>query len=266
MFSYHNHSVFSDGSAAPEQMIVAGVRAGLTETGMSDHYSVLPGGSFPGWSMTDSSLGEYFSCLDALKEKYSGETIVRKGVEIDFFPETIDAVCGSLEPFSPDYIIGSVHFWGDFPIDDTAEKWTALSPEEADCVIEGYWKKIIAMAEDGRVDIVGHIDLYKKFGRFGRIDTGAFEDTALEAVRDSGLALEINTAGFYKPAGEFYPSLSVLRKDVRLEIPVVVNSDAHHPAHLRRSFPEAYKLLEGLGVSRLAGYEGRRMVMRGLDY
>ncbi|MBO4547889.1 MAG: histidinol-phosphatase HisJ family protein, partial [Abditibacteriota bacterium] len=165
MFSYHNHSVFSDGSAALEQMIIAGVNHSLTELGMSDHFSPLPGGRFPEWSMTGDSLDDYFTQLKQLRELYADRITVRLGVETDYFEDGFADVLSVLNRYSPDYVIGSVHFWGDFPIDECADRWVELSQEEADAVTEGYWKKMAALCAAEGIGIVGHLDLCKKFGR-----------------------------------------------------------------------------------------------------
>ena len=122
------------------------------------------------------------------------------------------------------------------------------------------------LASDGRVNIVGHLDLYKKFGSFGTADFSALIKEALEAVRDNGLAMEINTSGLYKPAGEFYPSFSLIKQAAEMEIPMLVSADAHYPSHLKRSFSDALRLLQSLGVTRLAGFENCRLVMRDIDY
>ncbi|MBQ9357996.1 MAG: histidinol-phosphatase, partial [Abditibacteriota bacterium] len=250
MFSYHNHSVFSDGAVTPEEMIRAAIAAGLTEVGLSDHYTLLPGFRPSDWSMPPERLGEYFGLLADLRERYASEIIVRLGVETDYFPETMDRVLEDVAAYCPDYVIGSVHYYRDFPIDECAANWEKLSADEADRVIEGYWKKIILMARDGRVNIAGHLDLYKKFGRFGSADFSPLIKEALEAVRDSGLAMEINTAGLYKPAGEFYPSFSIVRQAAALGIPMLVSADAHDPRHLDRSFGEALRQLQSLGIEK----------------
>ena len=96
MFSYHNHSVFSDGSAALEQMIISGVNHSLTEVGMSDHFSPLPDGRFPEWSMDKEALDAYFTQLTELRELYADKIIVRRGVEIDYFDDNFQDVLALL--------------------------------------------------------------------------------------------------------------------------------------------------------------------------
>ena len=40
MYDLHMHSAFSDGKHSPEEMILEGIRRGLTRIGISDHSHV----------------------------------------------------------------------------------------------------------------------------------------------------------------------------------------------------------------------------------
>ena len=53
------------------------------------------------------------------------------------------------------------------------------------------------MAETKYFDIVGHIDLTRKFGLSPKVDISKEIDLALKAIKDADMAVEINTSGFY---------------------------------------------------------------------
>jgi len=86
------------------------------------------------------------------------------------------------------------------------------------------------------------------------------DNNALEAIAASGAAIEINTAGWHVPAGEAYPSLSLLRRAFAREIPVVISAYAHTPQHLLRDFEKAIALAREAGYSEVVRFERREMI------
>jgi histidinol-phosphatase (PHP family) len=263
--SYHNHTDMSDGSASVDEMIAAAEAAGLEEIGISDHYVLPPDGRAISWSMAPDFLGEYFSTVVAARERHPNIT-VRVGLEVDFFPETVMAVREHIGRLPFDYLIGAVHFVGDFPVDESAEHWERLSPDERNEMWRNYWGLVREMAESGAFDVGAHLDLPKKFGHRPTIDLSREIGDALDAAVTSGMAIEINTAGMRMPAAETYPSRAILmearRRDVRLQI----NTDAHSPEHISYGFDQVATAARKLGFSRVVGFDAGRRYSVPLQY
>ena len=110
------------------EMVDGARRIGLTELGISDHYTLHPFESIE-WSMPLHRLDEYVDELLAEAAR-SPELPLRLGIEADFFPETVDDLRERLQAHPFDYVIGSVHFLADFKVDSSATDWEALNPEE----------------------------------------------------------------------------------------------------------------------------------------
>ena len=255
--SYHNHTNMSDGDVSLEEMIEAARQAGIDEFGISDHYCLYPGGRPIEWSMPVVLLDEYVERIRMVAAE-TQSPIIRLGLEADYFPETIEQIqeIVAVHPF--DYLIGSVHFVDDFPIDTDAGDWEAISPPERDEVWRLYWIRLKQMAESRAFDIVAHPDLPKKFGYLPSIDLEEEEQAALDAIAASGMSIEINTAGWYKPAAEMYPSLRLLREASRRNIPLQVNVDSHHPNTISRDYDRAASLAREIGYTKVVGYERRQ--------
>ncbi|MBP5092537.1 MAG: histidinol-phosphatase [Abditibacteriota bacterium] len=251
MKSYHNHTIFSDGQNTVEEMVSAAVALGMEEFGMSDHYVRPYDGLTFGWSMPEERLPEYFAELDRVAAKFAGKIVLKRGLEADYSPQTIDYVRDFLKTLPLDYLIGSVHQIDDFPIDDRAEYWERISQAKRNDIIAEYWERMTVMAGSGVFQIAGHLDLYKKFGYFPTVDMSDRIEQTLDAVADTGMVMELNTAGWHKPVGEQYPSVDILLAADKREIPVVVNGDAHRPEHILRDFDKAYKLLEEIGYKKI---------------
>ena len=255
--SYHNHTIWSDGLATVQEMIESARRAGLVELGFSDHFALTPGNQHLRWALPPDSLDSYVSEIQWAIASTKDIT-VRMGLEVDYFPETADLIKSRLAAHSFDYLIGSVHFVDDFPIDLDAQPWEELSQSARDSVWRGYWRCLRAAAQSGIFDIIGHFDLPKKF-KFGpSVDLTEEAFAVLSAVSAADMAIEINTSGWDKPAGEAYPSLFYLQEAMRRKIPLVINSDAHSTGEVVRHFDRARQLARNAGYTELVRFERRQ--------
>jgi histidinol-phosphatase (PHP family) len=109
-------------------------------------------------------------------------------------------------------------------------------------------------------DVLAHPDLVKHWGQerpWPDKDLRFYYDIAMEKIADSGIAVEVSTAGLRKPVGELYPASAFLEMVVDAGNPVALSSDAHTPDHLGFGYDEALKFLADHGVTELAVFEGR---------
>jgi histidinol-phosphatase (PHP family) len=259
MTSYHTHTVWSDGTATLSAMLAAAGAAGVAEYGVSDHYVLLPSGHDVNWAMPCASLDEYVATVRAAMAEVP--FALRLGLEADFFPETIDELRARLAAHPFDYVLGSVHIVDGFPIDAEASYWEPLSEAERNAVWRGYLTRVRQLAESRAFDIAGHLDLPKKFGFPPTVDLSADFAAALDAIAAAGMALELNTAGWDKPAAEAYPAPALLREARRRDIPLVITADAHAPDEVTRHYPRAVALAREAGFTAQARFAGRQRTM-----
>ena len=257
--SYHTHTRWSDGSDTLPPYVEAARRHGLDELGVSDHYTLSPHGATPSWSMQPERLAEYVGDIRDEAGTTHGLAI-RLGLEADFFPETVEDLRARLvgQPF--DYVIGSVHFIDRFPIDKDVSDWAGLPPGERDDVWRRYWQRVRALAESRVFDVVAHLDLPKKFGYRPTVHLAGEAGSALDAIASAGMAIELNTAGWDKPAAEAYPSPELLHAARKRGIPLLITADAHAPGELTRHFGAARALARAAGYTTLVRCEGRRCI------
>lgn len=83
----------------------------------------------------------------------------------------------------------------------------------------------------------------------------AYYEPVLRALQDSGTAVEINTAGWYKHCKEQYPAIPLLNELLQRRIPIVIDSDAHYPQHLSRGWEDAVALLRQLTGNQLKQFK-----------
>lgn len=264
LVSYHNHTSWSDGASSLDEQIQGALDQKLDEFGLSDHYVMRPDGCEAQWSMPLGFLDEYIAALQQAAGRQTSLR-VRAGIEADFFPETVGALEERLALHPFDYVIGSVHYLGEFAIDADRRDWAGLSESQINAVWEGYWERIRQMANSRVFDFAAHLDLPKKFGFRPTVDFTRQAHEALDAIARADMAIEINTAGWSLSAQEAYPSLDLLRAARERNIPLLINADAHAPAHLTRNFERARALAAEAGYGELVRYERRRRIPYPLD-
>lgn len=243
--SLHNHTTWSDGQQDMETMIRAAQDAGIKTFGISDHWLVRPDGTSENWSMPYSRLNDYVETLLRFRQQFQTDNFkLLIGLEVDFFAENAHEVREYLRQFPLDYTIGSIHFVGSFPVDNTRADWLKLDGQAAwDDIYHGYWRKMRQLCQSGLYDIVGHFDLPKKFAIYPSYDPSDEIELALEALRASGMKLELNTSGWDKDCQDAYPAQKLVDRARQLGIPFVISADAHHASHLSRFRQQALERL-----------------------
>ena len=202
--------------------------------------------------------------LDAYCAFVREETDLRLGIEADYLPGREDRMAELLAAHDFDYVVGSIHFVGDGALDyDRYDIWaTASSPDR---VWRTYFEWLGEAAMSGMFDILAHPDIVKYWGPAQRPwpdrDLRYFYEIAMEGIAESGVAIEVSTAGLHKPVGEIYPARAFLEMALDAGNPIALSSDAHRPDELGRDYEQALALLDDLGVSELAVFEHRERRM-----
>ena len=186
----------------------------------------------------------------------SQDVELKLGIEVDFVAgreEEMDFFASAL-PY--DYVIASVHRVGGEEVDhpdhqDIYEKWETYD------LYQAYYENVRAAALAGRFDVLGHPDLIKIFRRFPDEDiTPMLEETA-DAVADSGIVVDVNSAGLRKPVGEAYPSRDFLEMFYRRGVPIVLSSDAHAPDQVAAGYDRSLRLVHDVGYRELVTFKNR---------
>jgi histidinol-phosphatase (PHP family) len=241
-----------------ERYLAAAAAAGVEELGVSEHVyrfrQALELWRHPFWveNATDD--------LDAYCEFVRG-TPLKLGIECDFVPGAEDRTASLLEAHDFDYVVGSVHFLGEGNAAVDHEGWDVWEGSDPDEVWRRYFAALAECARCGLFDILAHPDLVKVWGRGRPLperDLRHYYEPAVEAIAESGIAVELSTAGLRKPVGELYPSRELAEMCVEAGAPFALSSDAHLPEQVGFGYERAVELLEGLGVGEICVFERRR--------
>ncbi len=197
--------------------------------------------------------------IDSYCEWVRERTDLRLGIEADFVPGREDRMANLLDARPWDYVIGSVHFLGNLAVDtDELSVWEG--GRSAEQVWKRYFQTLAEAARSGLFDVLAHPDLVKVWGARRPLPTGdlrRFYELAVEGIAESGVAVEVSTAGLRKHVGELYPAPAFLQMCVEAGAPVALSSDAHRPQDVGAGYDRALELLEQVGVQELCVFEGR---------
>ena len=234
---------------------------GIAELGVSEHVyrfrQALEVWQHPFWTQyAKDDLDEYCAFVRE-------ETDLRLGIEADFVPGGEDRMANLLEARDFDYVIGSVHFLREGAVDmDDYSVWDSgpTRPRNAEEVWRRYFQTIGESARSGLYDVVAHPDLVKYWGDGARRPAGdlrRYYELAIDGIAESGVAVEVSTAGLRKPAGELYPAPAFLQMALDAGARVALSSDAHRPQDVGADYEQALAVLEQLGVRELCVFDRR---------
>ena len=88
-------------------------------------------------------------------------------------------------------------------------------------------------------------------------DLRRYYELAIDGIAESGIAVEVSTAGLRKRAQEIYPAPAFLEMCLEAGAPVALSSDAHRPEDVGADYEQALELLAEAGVEELCVFERR---------
>jgi histidinol-phosphatase (PHP family) len=246
-----------------DRYLEAADRAGVGELGVSEHVhrfsQALDVWDHPFWrENARDDLGEYCEFVRA--------TPLRLGIEMDFVAGREDLIADLLAGHEFDYVVGSVHFLADGAVDhDVFDIWS--HDGDPDRVWRRYFEALAEAARSGLFDVLAHPDLIKYWGdrrpRPER-DPRFYYEPAVEAIAESGIAVEVSTAGLRKPVREIYPAPELAEMCVEAGAAFSLSSDAHVPEDVGYEYERAVAAMREWGIGEIAVFERRQRRMEEL--
>lgn len=255
-------------------MLQRAIQLGFTDYSITEHAPIPPeimarhaAGDKEGWATASMSLNDtehYLKRMHQLKKKYASDLRIRVGFELDFFsvanswtkdflaeygPQTDDGV------LSVHYLPGKDGFRG---IDYTYEEYKEGVTDYYGSFQAGqavYFQTLIQSIETDlgpfKPKRLGHITLCQKFEKDFAEDTAFSGKTQLLIqklyllLKQKGYELDLNTAGFDKPAYQkSYPGSVMIKQAIALGIPLVYGSDSHALEDAGRHYEEVEAFLK----------------------
>jgi histidinol-phosphatase (PHP family) len=261
--NFHTHSHYCDGVGKFEDYLDADP-GNILSLGFTSHAPV----PFDcAWCMKEENLDKYVAELSELQKAHSdqGKTQIYKGLEADFVP-------GVVSPHTYkdklDFTVGSIHFVEQlssgkyWEIDNTYEVFLEglenIFKNNIKDAICRYFELTREMVSGFTPSIVGHLDKIKiqnKAEKFFRETDPWYRaeiEKTVETISKASAMVEVNTRGLYqKKSATTYPSPWVLELILKKNIPITINSDAHHPRDLTNQFAQTAQQLLQIGFKKI---------------
>lgn len=261
MRDYHVH--LERGSLTLEwlkRFLDRAAEVGLSEIGITEHLYRFQEARNIIWTdhVAARSVNRVDDYLALIDQARAAGLPVKFGLEADYVPGKESEIARVLALFPLDYVIGSVHWLGEWGFDLDPASWNGRSVAE---VYRQYYNTLSQAAESGLFDIIGHPGniAYHGFHPEPKLQE-ELEDGFLGRAAKQPVVLEINSGGLIRPARELFPRPEMARRIAALGLPISTASDAHRPEDVGHAFLQLYRDLESWGFGEIIAFEGRRRV------
>jgi len=266
MIDYHVHPDFSpDARGSIEEYCQRAQAIGLKELCFTTHCELDPARAElehvnvrgQSWPVNSNWAERYFEEIAECRRNFP-DLLIRAGVEIGYELGLEGTIADFLGRYPFDFVLGAVHCLDHIAITASEEldrfrnEYRHHGPE---LIAERYFYYVRALAGSQLVDVIAHLDSYRKYlvGLLG----SEFLKTAdrlmrptLEFIAQSGVGIEVNTSGMRRPGNEPYPAENVIRMAYELGVRVwTIGSDAHRLEDLGAGLEQAEHILKDLGVT-----------------
>jgi histidinol-phosphatase (PHP family) len=253
---YHLHSHYSrDSRQSIMDVCSRAVELGIAEIAITDHADYIRGDIGANYYEPKG----YFADLEKAREAFEGRLTIRAGVEIGEPHRFTDEADALLDNYPYDFVIGSLHWVGD----DLILSSDYFEGREIDDAYRSYFDEMLEMVKVSRFDVVGHIDVGKRYGfdAYGEYDIAPYEEAMREIYRaliERGKGIEINQGSLRRMVNEPAPNLTALSwyREEGGEI-LTLGSDGHKPSDVGFCLSSAIEMAKSAGFSHVTGFSGR---------
>ena len=243
-----------------EDLIISYIENGFKNVGITEHMPAVndelmyPDEKQLGYTayQIHKKFKGYVFEFKRLQKKYSDKINLYLSMETEWVSGAVEVVDKLKKTYDFDYLVGSVHHVADMPIDFSKEYFVAAvnafgNIEE---LYKAYYDDQFDMINSLKPEIVGHIDLIRKFDENYR---DKFENKEiwerilrnLELIKNLDLTMDINFRPLYsKIANEPYPSEKILEKISKMQIKCIFGDDSHSSEQVGKGFEDFKKIVK----------------------
>lgn len=266
--SFHGgHSSHGDGEGEILDIARAAVQKSFRAFGFSEHFDRPPSNPLLPPDEEDV-LGErgvwtdaYVEAVKASQAELASVLPIRLGTEIDYIRGAREWTEQALSDWPFEYLVGSVHYMRfdsqDICIDcnhNLFEEALRRSGDAEQLQLD-YYNHVLELLEWDLIQIVGHLDLIKLYltteeARPTPAIRGKVKEV-LRALKESNVALDLNSGGLREACREIYPASWILKEAAELEIPITLGDDSHSPEQVGEGLDAAVEAIASAGYSSL---------------
>ncbi len=273
MIDYHVHPSYSaDAKGSIEEFCEVAVQKGLREICFTTHLDADPVREedfvmirgekvsihSPDW------LEDYESKIRAAGDAFADQDLrVKLGVEVDLYPGVVEQLPEAFHNADFDLVIGSVHLVDHKALSLKEEAIEIFRKYELSELGDNYYRLIMETLESGLFDIVGHLDIYRRYGEmhYGENIHLLWEphiEELSKKMKSHEVGFEVNTSSWRRGLKEPMPAKPLIQALLRAGIDIVtLGSDAHNPVEVGSGIAKAIKILHKSGLEALSTFDHR---------
>jgi histidinol-phosphatase (PHP family) len=239
-------------SGEMEEYVLAAIDKGLRKLIFLEHLEVGINYFESTW-LTEEDFEYYHEEGKRLQKKYLDNIEIGLGIEVGYNPKFLKEIQRRLALHAWDRIGISYHF-----LETDSDHLNMVSSKQVNIdaldqlgvheVVKRYYKNLQEAVEKLPGLVLCHIDAVLRHhpNVVMTPEHDALIDELLDSVARNNMSLEVNTSG-YRIKNEPSPSLDILRKAIKKNIPLVAGSDAHRPEDVGRHFDRLPGLMKEIG-------------------
>ena len=201
----------------------------------------------------------YAEAAAAAVPEYADRIELLRGFEAEVVPSAsyIADMQGLRERYGFEYIVGSVHWVDEVPIDMSQELFDGAVERcgGLEQLLVRYYEHVAEMADGLRPEVVGHFDLPRLMSEGAPAHEAtaprAAAAEALRVIAEAESLIEVNTAGYRKGLRGPYPAPWVVEQARDLGIPLTFSDDSHHIDHVAANLEQARAYLLAFKVGTI---------------
>lgn len=262
-FSYHTHTLFSDGKNTIDEMLEQAVKIGFEQIGISDllivHKNLT---KMPSYCETTVGFEDFETARQAClrhaeqirkaAKKYPLKVYV--GYEVDYFTYNgwEDEFRDLAKNIDYDYFISGNHFFMSKSGEDIFDIWRYddhpnTAPEEISVYLRRHFQTMQQAIQSKMFFFLAHLDYAQKIKDYRQNDYADEINDVIEALSETKTGCEISTKGLRR-YGHFFPSDDIIKALIKQHTPLIISDDAHHIDELGSFFSKAEETLIKFGA------------------
>jgi histidinol-phosphatase (PHP family) len=201
--------------------------------------------------LSEKDFDTFFEEGERLQKKYQDRLEIGLGVEVGYNPEQKDELAARLAKRNWDRIGISFHYFKhpDLPHHlnlVSRKEWNidAMAQAGGNALLDHYFNTLLEGVLSLPGTVLCHLDAGLRYLPGLRLEKNHVKKIAvlLDAVKDKGMELEINTSGI-PIRGEPFPAAPFVEMAINRGISLVAGSDAHRPEDVGRYFKKLPEFL-----------------------
>lgn len=266
LIDYHLHNHFSPDSEEDTRKIVKRAQEmGMEDICITNHaelHDKKTGKSIFDLKEANARFKKIKQEIDEIQPEFPAVRIAF-GVELEYVEGRMDKLAAFVKETPLDFVLGSVHIVKDVIISSHLFADELYKKTDEETAYHAYFDNVEKLVEWGHFDVASHFDICKKSGYkfYGPFQPEKYRGRIipiLEAMKQKGMGLELNTKCLCNKCRELFPHPTILKWALEAGIEnFTLSSDAHKEKHVSAHIKDALKIAKEAGIQNIATYSKR---------